>query len=333
MTFENLAKLTDAKLLNTPFISSFERVIFDPLKVKRGDLFVGNDPQEIKTAIARDAYAILSDKKVNILDEEIAWLRCEDIEDALTGILRYYLMDRKLHFVYFDIISAHLMQHIVSKEEIIFLHNDAKQNFQALYSVNDNTIIICSDKHYLQNIYPGYETPDIAIYQTLQITKSSLFQTSFTYKEIYYENIKIPELFIKQFESILNCLDTKLLYYDITKCDYIPDFYPLFVNKELQIRPYGTTPFTLIVVKDVQILKTASNYLQNKAPWARTVLFLSKPHAKEINLSIQTIRYKNLSEIKKLKELEFNFAIINADLPKIVDILQNSHVKEQLSLF
>ena len=334
MTFENLAKLTNAKLLNKPFISSYERIIFDPLKVKRGDLFVGNDPKEIKIALERDAYAILSDnKKVNILDDEIAWLQCPNIDDSLTGLLRYDLMNRKLHFVYFDKISADMMQHIVSKEEIIFLLQDAKQNFQNLYTISDHTIVVGSDKKYLQNIYPEYEIPDIAIYQKLNITKSTLFQTNFTYRESYYENIKVPKLFINKLESILNYLDTKLLYYDIHKCDYIPDFNPICVNKQLEIKAFGTSSLILIITESSQTLKTIQKYLKKEASWANILYFIPKNQLKEYSFLDNIQTYKTITDIKRLKELEFNFAIINADLHKVVDILKNLNVKEQLSLF
>ncbi len=333
MTFENFAKLTNAKLLNKPFISSYERIVFDSSKVKRGDLFVGNDPKEIKTAISRDAYAILSDQKVNILDDEIAWLKCPNIEDSLTALLRYDLMNRNLHFVYFDKISAALMKHIVSKEEIIFLSQDAKQNFQNLYTISDNTIVISSDKKYLQNIYPKYETPDIAIYQKLEITKSTLFQSSFTYHKSFYENIKIPELFINNLEYILNYLDTKLLYYDIYKCNYIKEFYPICINKQLQIKPFGTTSLVLVVTQSNKNLKAIQNYLKEKASWAKILYFIPQENKKECLYLENLYTYKTITQIKRLKELEFNFAIINANLHEVVNILQNLDTKEQLSLF
>ncbi len=333
MTFENLAKLTNSTLLNEPCISSFERIVFDPIRVKRGDLFIGNDIQDIKIALKRDAYAIMSDKHTNILDDEIAWLKCESINEALKGLLRYSLMQTKLHFVCFDPVEAALMKKITSKESIIFLNTDPKKNFQKIIDAPENSLIISGDKEYLQDIYPAYELANIPILHSILKIKSTLFLSSFVYKNVLYENIKLPEIFLKKFENIVNFLDSKSIDYRIDRCDFTPYFYPLFINGDLVRKSFGSTQKALIIISDDKNLNDFINYLQHKASWAKHILFLPRKIKTNNSNKIKTISYINLTEITKLKELEFNFAIIKANPQDMAEVLKKIETKKEPSLF
>ncbi len=333
MTFENLAKLTNAQLLNEPCISSFERIVFDPNRVKRGDLFIGNDIDEIKTALVKDAYAVLSDKQTNILDDEIAWLKCENIDDALIGLLRYYLMQTKLNFVCFDPIEVALMKKITAKESIIFLNSDARSNFQKILDAPQNSLIVGYEQNYLQNIYPAFEIPAVSILRPITKIKSTLFLSSFEYKDQLYENIKLPEFFLKKFENIVNFLDSKSIDYKINKCDFTPYFYPIFINKALKQKSFGATTRAIIVIKENKDLKNFINYLNKKALWAKNILCLQKDNKYEKFENIEIVTYTKLAEITKLKDFEFNFAIINADLQNLTDLLKKRETKNEPSLF
>ncbi len=333
MTFDNLAKLTNSTLLNEPCISSFERIVFDPNRIKRGDLFIGNDIEDIKLSIKRDAYAIMSDRQTNVLDDEIAWLKCKSINEALIGLLRYFLMQTKLHFVCFDPVEATLMQKIAAKENIIFLNSDAKENFQKIIDAPENSLIISYDEEYLQNIYPAFEVANITILHPITKIKSTLFLSSFEYKNKLYENIKLPEIFLKKFENIINFLDSKSITYKINKCDFTPYFYPIFVNKNLHKKSFGSTQKALIVIKEDKNINHYINYLHKKASWAKHLLFLPKKIKTITFPDTKIISYSYLTEITKLKEFEFNFAIIKADLQDIVDTLKKIETKKEPSLF
>ncbi|RUM64136.1 MAG: hypothetical protein DSZ05_07785 [Sulfurospirillum sp.] len=333
MTFENLTKLTQATLVNEPSIASFDAIVFEPERVKMGDLYIGNDPEKIKIALSRGAYAILSDQKIPVYDEEVAWLRCDHIESALIGLLRYYLMQKELEFLCLDPLSLALMQKIVHRDQIIFLDNRIESNFHKIMEAEQHHIIAGSDESFIRKIYPSYTITLAQNAPKIVPFKTTLFQSSFYYKEQLFENIKLPELFFPKLENILAFLEQKGLSYDIGRCEYTPWFYPLFVTRQLQIKPFGSTPSTLVVTQTPDLLPEITAYMQQKASWSRQICFLPTDTGQQKCPDLQTVSYQKLSEITKLKEIEFNFAIIVADLTQIVQTLKNLSKKEQLSLF
>ena len=333
MTFENLTKLTQATLINEPSIASFDAIVFKPEKVKMGDLFIGNDPNKIKTALSRGAYAILSDEKIPVYDEEVAWLRCDNIENALIGLLRYYLMPKKLDFVCLDPLSLTLMKKIVLRNQVVFLDEKIKSNFHKIMDAEEKMIIAGSDETFIRKIYPSYTLASIQNSARIVPFKTTLFQSSFYYKEQLFENIRLPELFFPEFEKVLAYLDNKKLFYDIYRCEYTPWFYPLFVTRQLQRKTFGSTPSTIIVTKDADTLQDITAYIQKKATWSRKVCLVPHSAADVECAGITRMPYQKLSEITKLKEIEFNFAIIIADLVEIKQTLKRLEKKEQLSLF
>jgi ferrochelatase len=331
MTFENFSRLTHATLLNEPFVSSFYDIVFDPYKVKRGDLFIGRELEDIKIALSRDAYAILSDRKIPILDEEIAWLRTESIEQALINLMRYHVMENRLELYYLDEISIALFQKIAVKERPLLLSDNLQTNLQLIMQAHEESIFISSDDVLLAKIKPGYRHHFSTDTAKITPTRSTLFLTSFYADGKHYDNIKLPALFLPRLQNLLAFMKELQISFDLHKCDFTPFFYPIFVNKELRIKPFGSTPSVIIVTAPGNTLSEITDYISTHAAWAKTLCF--SPLSSPAEAKITMYHYRNLSEITKLKEIEFNFAIINDDLQKILQSLKNLETKGQRSLF
>jgi ferrochelatase len=68
MRLENFLALTQATLINEPCVHSFENIVFEAHKVKRGDLFFAYEHENIKLAIVNGAYGVIFDKPTQISD-------------------------------------------------------------------------------------------------------------------------------------------------------------------------------------------------------------------------------------------------------------------------
>lgn len=335
MTFENFAKLTQSTLRNEPYVSSFYDIVFDHTKVKRGDLFISNETETIKKALKRGAYAILSDQQVPMLDEEIAWFRCPDIPHAITAMLRYQLMERELRFFHFDRVTIALAQKIVPKGALLFLEGDIFEDYQKIMHADDTAIVLSHDETFLQKIYPNYSLFVPQHKEKLIPLKSTLFQSTLHYRERHFENLKIAELFLPKLENLLAFLEQCEIPFDLARCDHTPALTPLFVSRDLQIRPFGTTPSAIIVVDpdyaDEATREEIVAWFRKRAAWAK-ICYLSRENDLEVS-SVISRNYQKLTEIAKLKEVEFNFAIISAHLPQVEQVLKNIKIKEQPALF
>ena len=92
MRIDTIIELLDGELRNRGFISEIIGFADKLNQVTREFLFISNDENEIKEAIQNGAYAILSSENVKIIDNEIAWIRVENIEDSLLKLLKLGIM-------------------------------------------------------------------------------------------------------------------------------------------------------------------------------------------------------------------------------------------------
>jgi len=105
MRIETLKSLIGAKLLNSPAVTSIEKIVFEAKKVHRGDLFFAYDYDDIAQAVQNGAYAIVVDRVAEVTDKEIAWLRVDSLKDSSIKLLRYHVEQVKKKFI---LLSHHI---------------------------------------------------------------------------------------------------------------------------------------------------------------------------------------------------------------------------------
>ncbi len=117
MKIEDLLNLTAGEMITEPTITAINSVTVYPSKVEQGDLFISNDVEEIATAIANGANAIIfSDASVKIIDKEVAWIQVKDIEKAAFKLIRYVLISREASFYLFTEHEFSFMKMIVTQK-------------------------------------------------------------------------------------------------------------------------------------------------------------------------------------------------------------------------
>jgi len=317
MTFENFSRLTGATLLNDPFISSFEKVETNPKKIKRGDLFIGDSIEDIELALHHEAYAIVSTKTLKIIDEEIAWFKTDSLDEVLIKLLRFTLLERDFRFVHTNSVEIELIKKVADKEKLIFLNSDEKESYKKIINADEKSILFSTNKLFLQQIYPEYETLPSITKPLFNSIKKTLFLSSFSYNDKVYKDIKISPLFLKELENVISFLEDNMIEYDIEKTSYTLHFHPVFVNQKLELRSFGKTAHVLICESDKELIEMELSYIKKEAPWAKITHFT----------------LSDLSDLEKLKNIEFNFAIIFVKYDTLIDILEKNEKKKQIELF
>lgn len=314
MTFENFSRLTLATALNTPSISSFNRVQIDPKKVSRGDLFISNSKEDIELALHLEAYAIVSEKDLEIIDKEIAWFKTTSIDDVLIRLLRFTLLEKDFRFILVDGVELELIQKVADKKQLYFLNNYEKQNYEKIINADAKAVFFSKNKEFLKQIFPEYESILKEKTSSFQIVKSGLFLSTFIYKDEMHKDMKISPLFLDHLASVVTFLEKNTLSFDIKRCNFSSFFHPVFVNKNLEIKSFGKSQSLIICESDKNLIEKEILYLKKNAPWAKTIYFED-------------------SDILKLKEIEFNFAIIIITYDKLIQELEKVEQKEQILLF
>jgi ferrochelatase len=314
MTFENFGRLTGARLLNEPAISSFEKIETNVKKIKRGDLFVGDSKEDIALALDLEAYGIVSTINHKIMDEEIAWFQTDSLDEVLIRLLRFKLMQMKFHFVYLEHIESELIQSIAHKENLVFLDMDEKERYKTIINADMQSIIFCSDKNFLDQIYPEYESLSSLTKPIFQRDTKSHFLSSFIYQNHVFTDIKISPLLLDHLENAVSFLEQNNITYELEKCTYGSHFHPIFVNQKLKIKPFGRSEKVLICESDKSKVEEVLTYLKTEAPWAKTI-------------------YIESSDLERLKSSEFNFAIIVIEYDKLIEKLEKNEKNENILLF
>ena len=313
MSYENFARLTGAILLNKPFISAFENIETNPKKIKRGDLFIGDNKEDIELALENEAYGVVSTTNMDILDEEIAWFKTSSLDEVLIKLLRFSLLDKNFRFVLVNSIEIEILKKIANRENLILLENNETESYKKIINADEETMFFSTDEVFLTQIYPDFEyLPTLE--NIFQKRDKSLFLSNFTHKNQNYKNIKISPLFLNHLEKIISFLETNNISYDIEKLSFTSHFHPIFVNRKLQLKTFGKSEHVLICESDKSLIKEELSYLKKEASWAKSI-------------------HVDFDDLEQLKSIEFNFAIIVCEYDKLLEELEKNEDKEQTVLF
>ncbi len=336
MRLENILALTHGELINSPFVNSFENIVFEAKAVRRGDLFVAFDETMVEDAILNGAYGVVFDKPTQISDSEIAWIKVKDLQEALKRILRFILIDKEIEVYECDEIILKLALQVVTEPNFIALHGDIKTLYKMLSDLQNRANILFCPTLTSADIFTNVKKLPLNLNETINIIEQTLFETSFIYDNIFYERQLISPFFMPYLEQLLHLFKILKINFRLRKFTPIEHFEAVFTNKNFEIKEFGTSDKVLIFEKNSALVQKEIEFLQKQATWANILYVI--PHAvfdklsSELQHNPNIITYKNENEIKNLlREQNFNFAlIVGADK----SILTKPLVKQaQISLF
>lgn len=312
MRLENILALTNGKLINEPFVNSFENIVFQAKAVKRGDLFIAFDEETIETAILNGAYGIIFDKPTQISDSEIAWIKVLDIEDALKRLLRFRVIEKELVVYECNEIILKLALQVITESSFIALNGDMKSIFQTLWQVENKSVVLFCPALCDKDIFTNIKTLPKTAIEPIVIMEQTLFETSFIYDDTFYERQLISPFFIPYLEELLHLFKSLKINYRLRKFTQIDHFEAVFVNKKFEIKEFGTSDKVLIFEKNSSLIQSEIIFLQKQASWAKSIYILPYLSEKELLIDDDNIYvYKSKKEIIEiLKNSSFHFALI-----------------------
>jgi ferrochelatase len=307
MQIRSLADIVEGKIQNSPAISFITQIHTAVSKVNDGDAYFALESSTIQKAIEKGAFAIIYKNEQNIQDNEIAWIQVDDIQKAITNVLRYKLLQFKNQYIHTNKIFFKLLKLFKSKElhQVVALHEDISANFELLNSLEENKVIFSTDLKFLENISSEVVCLKHQKYSLKNLTQHSLFETTFSYKENFYDKIKLPRVYVDYLLQQLELFDYKL---DLKKLNSFDLFKPIFINKSEQIVPFGQTNRFIIANSDPDIAQIEIEYLQTNYSYAKVQIADAKHLSdeevlqiiqnKEFNaLYFKNIRHKNILTI------------------------------------
>jgi len=304
----SIIDIIDGKLLNSPSISFIYSFKTNVSKVKEGDLFVAYNLDDIQIAIKKGAFAIILEKIYPIIDKEIAWIRVDNLNTSLVKLIRYKLAHFNLDAFYCNDISYEFFKTLspMSNKNINIFPKNPKNFISTLENINDKTILVSNDNEILNKIYPNNTNFEKEDFKISNLLVHSLFEVSFTFKDKYFQRIKIPSIYIKEFIRIYNFLNLTEL--DDSKIKNSNLFKTVFLDKTLNITEFGKSDKFLICSKNITLAEKEVDYLINKFSYGK-IIYLTSSYLDF--LPKEQIILKDISQLRNtLKNNSFNASYI-----------------------
>ncbi|MDA3968063.1 hypothetical protein [Helicobacter ibis] len=333
-----VVEITFGTLLNKPSISFFNRICDDVEQVTRGDLFVAFNANDINLAIERGAFGILFSEDIAITDNEVAWICVANIEQAITKLLRHYLIVKsKILFLLssdeYDIASCILNQN----KKIAYFNGGFVQLLQFVIETESAYVMYRYNGDFLLNeieqeakILDDTKIDDDKL--PFSINSFSLFGIKIFYKSLDY-SLQIPKLFIQPLSRIIKLADEYCFSVKLDNLNGISSFRPLYLDERGYISQPGTTNKVVLSCEDVKLYEQYLAYFAMYAKWAKLILFVPKIYHELYTPYADVICYEDNDRLfDELIHQKYNFALI---LGISSDMLEKRFTKEdkEISLF
>jgi len=326
----SILDIVDGKLLNSPSISFIYSIKTNPHKVKESDLFIVQNEEDINEAIQNGAFALIVDKDIEILDNEIAWIKVDNIEETMKKLIRYLLSNKRLTAFYCNSASYTLFRILKRNNihtNIKLIPTNLSKFFKMIDDLEENDTIICSQQNVLNAIYPVNFNFNTKTYKIDNLIEHSIFETTFSYEERFFSKIKISSLYVTEFLDVYSYLGFNS---DLNRLKKFHNLKPIFVDKLINHTDFGKTDKFLIAQEDEQLVEKEVAYLNEKYKYAQ-ILFLTTLEIDD-NKNIDYTFINSLDELKSfLKKVKFNAVyFIGATYKEIYDEISKESLEPTL---
>lgn len=302
MQISSIVDIVEGNLVNSPSISFIYDIKTKLNKIHEGDLFIARNQSQIEEALNKGAFGVIYDFDTPITDNEIAWIRVKDTKSAITKLIRYKLINLNINAFYCSKTTFELLDiYAKSNNSPIKLIDNIFGDINLFEDMQNIKTIFCSDKNLLDNIYPNNKKFELKNYSINNLIEHSLFETTFSYGDMYFSRLKLPSLYINEFLNIYELHENNL---DLNKLKKLNYFKPVFIDKYFEAIDYGHSNRFIISCVDYIIAKKEINHLREKYKYAKTIIIAPKNLSLEISADFYI---DNLNEIKSLlKNVKFN---------------------------
>ncbi len=302
-------ELSLGELQNTPSISYFNSIVLSLSKVQKGSLFVAKDHTLIPKALELGAYGILYTGEYPLSDRDVAWIKLKDIEHSLNHLFKFCLLNERVVGVLLSPIELEIASKIMVSNFVWCL----KESLEDLFIIEGCKIAFFDKLEWLHLFYKQEHLKEDLKESRLIILNQSFFCSALVYEKQEYE-FKMPCIFLEPLKRVIQLCEKLQIEFDLNllgKKEYPLDHCkPFFVNKNLEIAPYGTTARVVVAEASKELFEMMLQKALETLSWGKIVVFCRKNSAaffKKTNPYCYTTQ-NNLKE--QLKNLAFNFAFI-----------------------
>ncbi len=302
-------ELSFGELQNTPSISYFNSIVLSLNKVQKGSLFVAKDHTLIPKALELGAYGILYAGEYLLSDRDVAWIKLKDIEHSLNHLFKFCLLNERVVGALLSPIELEIASKIMVSDFVWCL----KESLEDLFIIEGCKIAFFDKLEWLHLFYKQERLKEDLKESRLIVLNQSFFCSALVCEKQEYE-LKMPCIFLEPLKRVIQLCEKLQIEFDLNllgKKEYPLDHCkPFFVNKNLEIAPYGATARVIVAETSKELFEMMLQKALETLSWGKIVVLCRKNSAaffKKTNPYFYTTQ-NNLKE--QLKNLAFNFAFI-----------------------
>ncbi|WRA17238.1 ferrochelatase [Helicobacter pylori] len=302
-------ELSLGELQNTPSISYFNSIVLSLNKVQKGSLFVAKDHALIPKALELGAYGILYTGEYPLSDRDVAWIKLKDIEHSLNHLFKFCLLNERVVGALLSPIELEIASKIIVSDFVWCL----KESLEDLFIMEGCKIAFFDKLEWLHLFYKQERLKEDLKESRLMILNQSFFCSALVYEKQEYE-FKMPCVFLEPLKRVIQLCEKLKIEFDLNllskKEPALDHCKPFFVNKNLEIAPYGATARVVVAETSKELFEMMLQKALETLSWGKIVVFCRKNSAAffEKNNPYFYTTQNNLKE--QLKNLAFNFAFI-----------------------
>ncbi|MBM0620717.1 ferrochelatase [Helicobacter pylori] len=302
-------ELSLGELQNTPSISYFNSIVLSLNKVQKGSLFVAKDHTLIPKALELGAYGILYAGEYPLSDKDVAWIKLKDIEHSLNHLFKFCLLNERVVGALLSPIELEIASKIIVSGFVWCL----KESLEDLFIMEGCKIAFFDKLEWFHLFYKQERLKEDLKESRLIILNQSFFCSALVYEKQEYE-LKMPCIFLEPLKRVIQLCEKLQIEFDLNllskKEPALDHCKPFFVNKNLEIAPYGATARVVVAEASKEWFEMMLQKALETLSWGKIVVFCRKNSAAffEKNNPYCYTTQNNLKE--QLKNLAFNFAFI-----------------------
>ncbi|OOP85162.1 ferrochelatase [Helicobacter pylori] len=302
-------ELSLGELQNTPSISYFNSIVLSLNKVQKGSLFVAKDHALIPKALELGAYGILYTGEYPLSDKDVAWIKLKDIEHSLNHLFKFCLLNERVVGALLSPIELEIASKIIVSDFVWCL----KESLEDLFIIEGCKIAFFDKLEWLHLFYKQECLKEDLKESRLIILNQSFFCSALVYEKQEYE-LKMPCIFLEPLKRVIQLCEKLQIAFDLNllskKEPALDHCKPFFVNKNLEIAPYGATARVVVAEVSKEWFEMMLQKALETLSWGKIIVFCRKNSAAffEKNNPYCYTTQNNLKE--QLKNLAFNFAFI-----------------------
>jgi hypothetical protein len=336
MKIENFVRIIDGKLSTTPPIDAFGAICFEPSRVLHGDLFIDTTASRemIHQALEKGAYAIVTVLPFINEDEECAWIEVSTIEQTLIKLLRYTITQKSLNFLLLSPVQASLLEMIQATPKTMkHLKGELVHMTKTILLAKEEDSFFLSNASLAHSIAPVAHQIKTYVHVKPTLIQKGLFLSSFTYKERFYAEQKIPSLFVEALLCLLDFCDENAIAYTLEHLTFCEHFYPQYISQNFSKKEFGTSEKVLIFEPTFELLPSLLKAIQKAHQNPCVVLCLPESLHNNFPFDGEKLWYKDPSLLlSELKTRRFTYALIHGER-ELFEPLLFKNTTTQLSLF